>query len=254
MPMEADVLASASSKDELVTEAKAANVEGADSMTKAELADRVGEQVERLNIRQAGVPHQVSRHHRLIRDRTMTPDRGKEDAMTAPTYPETTTESAERAVGTVTHSAADEEAATATADTTKHEVAGLARAAQDEIHKHSDEQTRRLADQTPPATSVRNSMGSHAVTRLLTASCGSFVRQAADKTGQFAQRLDEGGIDRVTADVKQFARQRPGLFLTSAFGLGVVAGRTLRNADTRALVHAAKPSDDAATPSFATPQ
>jgi hemerythrin superfamily protein len=39
MPIEADALSSASSKDELVTEAKAASVEGADSMTKAELAD-----------------------------------------------------------------------------------------------------------------------------------------------------------------------------------------------------------------------
>jgi iron-sulfur cluster repair protein YtfE (RIC family) len=39
MPMEADALSAASSKDELVSEAKAAEVEGADSMTKAELAD-----------------------------------------------------------------------------------------------------------------------------------------------------------------------------------------------------------------------
>jgi iron-sulfur cluster repair protein YtfE (RIC family) len=39
MPMDADALSAASSKDELVTEAKAAAVEGASSMTKAELAD-----------------------------------------------------------------------------------------------------------------------------------------------------------------------------------------------------------------------
>jgi Hemerythrin HHE cation binding domain len=39
MPVEADALSAASSKDELVTGAKAANVDGADSMTKAELAD-----------------------------------------------------------------------------------------------------------------------------------------------------------------------------------------------------------------------
>ena len=39
MPMEADALSAASSKDELVSEAKAADVDGADSMTKAELAD-----------------------------------------------------------------------------------------------------------------------------------------------------------------------------------------------------------------------
>jgi hemerythrin-like domain-containing protein len=39
MPMKADALSAASSKDELVSEAKAADVDGADSMTKAELAD-----------------------------------------------------------------------------------------------------------------------------------------------------------------------------------------------------------------------
>jgi len=39
MPMNADALSAASSKDELVTEARAANVDGADSMTKSELAD-----------------------------------------------------------------------------------------------------------------------------------------------------------------------------------------------------------------------
>ena len=39
MPMEAEALSAASSKDELVSEAKAADVQGADSMTKAELAD-----------------------------------------------------------------------------------------------------------------------------------------------------------------------------------------------------------------------
>jgi hypothetical protein len=180
----------------------------------------------------------------------MTPDRGKEDAMTAPTYPETTTESAESAVGTVAHSAADE--ARVTADTAKHEVAGLARAAQDEIHKHSDEQTRRLADRVRDVSSQLDGLARGDAPR--DGVIADLVRQAADKTGQFGQRLDEGGIDRVTADVKRFARQRPGLFLTCAFGLGVVAGRTLRNADTGALVHAAKPSDDAATPSFAIPQ
>jgi hemerythrin superfamily protein len=39
LPMEADALAAASSKDELLTEAKGAGVDGASSMSKAELAD-----------------------------------------------------------------------------------------------------------------------------------------------------------------------------------------------------------------------
>jgi len=49
----------------------------------------------------------------------------------------------------------------------------------------------------------------------------------------------------VASDVKQFARPRPAIFLLGAFGLGAVAGRTLRNADTHALMQAAKPSEGA---------
>jgi hypothetical protein len=154
-------------------------------------------------------------------------------------------------MGTVAHSAADE--ARATADTAKREVAGLARSAQAEFHKQSDEQTRRLADRVRDVSSQLDGIARGDAPR--DGVVADLVRQAADKTGQFAQRLDEGGIDRVTADVKQFARQRPGVFLTCAFGLGVVAGRTLRNADTQALVQAAKPGEaTATTPSLATPQ
>jgi hypothetical protein len=39
LPMEADALSAASSKDELLAEAKAASVEGATSMNKDELAE-----------------------------------------------------------------------------------------------------------------------------------------------------------------------------------------------------------------------
>jgi hypothetical protein len=42
--------------------------------------------------------------------------------------------------------------------------------------------------------------------------------------------------------VKQFAREHPGMFLLGAFSIGIVAGRTLRNADTHALAEAAKPN------------
>jgi len=43
MPMSADALAAASSKDELLAEANSAGVEGASSMTKAQLADALAE-------------------------------------------------------------------------------------------------------------------------------------------------------------------------------------------------------------------
>ena len=169
--------------------------------------------------------------------------------MTSPQYPSVTSEPAASGGSAVAHSASAE--ARATADTAKREVAGLARTAQDELHKQTDEQTRRLAGRVRDVSSQLDGLarGDAPADGMV----ADLVRQAAEKTGQLAQRLDEGGIDRVTADVKQFARKRPGVFLTCAFGLGVVAGRTLRNADTRALVQAAKPSEDATTtPSLTT--
>jgi hypothetical protein len=43
LPMGADALAAASSKDELLAEAKSAGVEGASGMTKAQLADALAQ-------------------------------------------------------------------------------------------------------------------------------------------------------------------------------------------------------------------
>jgi len=71
------------------------------------------------------------------------------------------------------------------------------------------------------------------------------IDEVASRANQWADHLDSGGIDGVVSDVKQFARQRPAIFLLGAFGFGVVAGRTLRNADTHALMQAAKPSEGA---------
>jgi len=73
------------------------------------------------------------------------------------------------------------------------------------------------------------------------------LAEVGSRANQFAERLQTGGIDEVARDVKQFARQRPAVFLLGTFALGVVAGRTLRNADTHALVEAAKPSDSGAS-------
>jgi len=171
--------------------------------------------------------------------------------MTSTQFPSSTTEPEESTAGAVAHSAADE--ARATANTAKREAVGLARSAQEELHKQSDEQARRLAGRVRDVSSQLDGLARGDAPQ--DGMVADLVRQAADKTGQLAQRLDDGGIDRVTADVKQFARQRPGVFLACAFGLGVIAGRTLRNADTRALVEAAKPNEDAVTtPSMATPR
>lgn len=53
--------------------------------------------------------------------------------------------------------------------------------------------------------------------------------EAAFRTQQFADRLRQGGFDGAVGSVRRFGRNRPGLFLLSAFGVGLVAGRVVRN-------------------------
>ena len=132
------------------------------------------------------------------------------------------------------------------AATAKTETAHLASEARAEMRKQADEQSRRIADRV---RDVGNQLDGVRRGEAPSGSVASVIGDVAARANQFADRLDSGGIDAVASDVKRFARQRPGLFLLGAFGLGVVAGRTLRNADTHALVEAAKPSNtDAGAP------
>ena len=70
------------------------------------------------------------------------------------------------------------------------------------------------------------------------------TQQAASSVHRMAQTLDEKGPSGVVADVKTFARKRPGLFVLGALGAGVVAGRLIRSLDIGAVAEAAKPSNE----------
>jgi hypothetical protein len=70
------------------------------------------------------------------------------------------------------------------------------------------------------------------------------VNNLADRVEQGGQRLSDGDLDRVLADVKRFARNQPGVFLLGAAGAGFLIGRVLRSADLKAVGEAAKPGSD----------
>jgi len=57
----------------------------------------------------------------------------------------------------------------------------------------------------------------------------TIVREGANAAERLASRLDEGGVDRVLADVRSFARRSPGAFLFGAAAAGFFAGRIMRN-------------------------
>jgi hypothetical protein len=130
----------------------------------------------------------------------------------------------------------------AVVDTARSETQRLASQARTEARKQGDEQARRLGAQL---RDVGTQLDGVRRGEAPSGAVATVVDEVASRANQWADRLDTDGIGGVASDVKQFARQRPAIFLLGAFGLGVVAGRTLRNADTHALMQAAKPSEGA---------
>lgn len=57
----------------------------------------------------------------------------------------------------------------------------------------------------------------------------SIARQGADVTERLADRLDDEGLDGLVADVRAFARRRPGAFLLGAAAAGFLTGRLGRS-------------------------
>lgn len=58
------------------------------------------------------------------------------------------------------------------------------------------------------------------------------VQEGAQRIDDLASRLRTGGWEMALRDVQRFARRRPGVFLASAFGVGVLAGRAVRGASS----------------------
>lgn len=56
-----------------------------------------------------------------------------------------------------------------------------------------------------------------------------YVQQAADQLEQLSTRLKEKDVGELVADAQRFARERPALFVGSAFALGVIGGRFLKS-------------------------
>jgi len=122
-----------------------------------------------------------------------------------------------------------------------HHARAIVGEARNELRTHASTQTEKvsgtLRDLSSQLRAVADGRGAPEGVVL------DISRQAADSTARFADRLEQGGIDGMMADIKGFARRRPGMFLVAALGAGFVAGRMLRNVDTSALTDAMKGQD-----------
>lgn len=133
------------------------------------------------------------------------------------------------------------------ASTTSQQARKVASTTQDEAHevvRGVNEQARRLAGDTRQelrnqanAQVDRLAQGLNDVSRQLRSmgengepgAVSDMAREAAVRTQEIAERLRGGGIDGVVGQLRSAGRNRPGLFLFGAFGVGLVAGRVVRS-------------------------
>lgn len=139
------------------------------------------------------------------------------------------------------------ESGKAVADTAKEEAqraADSATAAAKRTGREAKVQTRELYQQTTQELSAQarqhqerlaSGLGglAHELSTMADSSseqglATDLARQAADRAQQAAGWLEGRSPEEVLAEVKRFARRRPGAFVAIAGGLGLVAGRTLR--------------------------
>ncbi|GAA1671174.1 hypothetical protein GCM10009830_16440 [Glycomyces endophyticus] len=135
----------------------------------------------------------------------------------------------------VAHTAADE--VKHVARTAREEGAHLAEEARAEFRHIADDARAQLREQAEAQTErVTDSMrrfgdqlGALAEGRTEDAGpLAGYAGAAADELRRAAERVRDGGLDGVLDDTRNFARQRPALFLTAAVVAGFAAGRLLR--------------------------
>lgn len=123
------------------------------------------------------------------------------------------------------------------ASTAKDEATRVAREAQGQARRMLHEVSDELRDQAD-TQQQRAASGLHSVGEELRSMAGSSEQHgvASEVVGQIAERVestaqwlamrDPGSL---LADVKSFARRRPGVFITVAAGAGIVVGRLVKS-------------------------
>jgi hypothetical protein len=150
-------------------------------------------------------------------------DRARETARTGKDQARQVASSAGEQARTVTSTAQSE--AREVVGSANEQARRLAGDARQELRGQANAQADRVAQGLEDLTRQLRSMGENGEPGPAT----DLAWEAAQRTQHFAQRLREGGADDVVGQLRDFGRNRPGLFLASAFGAGLLAGRVARN-------------------------
>jgi hypothetical protein len=94
-----------------------------------------------------------------------------------------------------------------------------------EVTRQLDEQGRRLGEAVRTASEQVRSMADRGEPGVVS----DVTRQIGDGLANVARTVEEGGIQGVADDLRQFARRQPGLFLAGAGIAGFLVARLLRS-------------------------
>jgi uncharacterized membrane protein len=119
---------------------------------------------------------------------------------------------------------------------------GLLAEAKSELLEQAASQKNRVADQLHTLATEFGSMASKSDQDGL---ASGLAEQASRQTGTLAQWLSEREPGSLVGELKDFARARPGTFLAVAAGIGLVAGRMTRGAQTGPADQLAPPAPTA---------
>lgn len=98
------------------------------------------------------------------------------------------------------------------------------------LHAKGDEEAARFAGNLRRASAELRSMAEQQGAAVYQDGVvHSIARQGADATERLADRIEGDGLDGVMADLRSFARRRPGAFLLGAAAAGFVTGRLGRS-------------------------
>jgi hypothetical protein len=118
--------------------------------------------------------------------------------------------------------------------------------AQTQLHDQAQTQTQRAADGLTDVSGKIRALSEGRVDQAGFAA--DTARQLADKVEELAGRIQQRGFDGTVADLRSFARRRPGMFLLSAAAGGFVVGRLGRGAQVGEDGSSGRPAAGAPTP------
>jgi hypothetical protein len=137
---------------------------------------------------------------------------------------EQTAQTARAEAGAVTQTVREE--TKNVAQEAQQQAASALRKVQYDVRGRANEEATKFAeslhDTSRKLTSMAEAAGDESI-------ASSVAHEGAKATERLASRLEDGGLDSVMADVRTWARRRPGAFLLGVATAGFVAGRLVRN-------------------------